>query len=929
MNNDERLREALLEIEVLRRREADRARESRAILSALEAMTQNRDASDGIEALLDSIRSSLECGLVALFDVEGENLLMRFPDSEAANSPAWTAPGLQSKRRRIVDMLSAPGLWAHIPEPLAVWRSFLSVPISEGARVMVMVAFSDQRAGFGPSDADLLRRLAQIASQAIFQRTLEQRSDFLSAVIDASPVSVAIADARDDLPLIYVNNAFTALTGYRADEVLGHNCRLLSAEDADADVRKAIRTTLVAQKDGNFLLRNRRKSGEIFWNELRLFPIQDEQGDVTQIVATQTDATQRVTAEMERDSARKRLEGALSATSEAFLIIGRSGTVRFVNSVFRHLFRIPDLEVGSFLRPDQLALLLSDPLLNGDIDPVSKLREQINKQIKLRTGRHVLLRTRPMDNGGAVIAATDITQTKVNDRILRQRIAAIEMSQDGIGIGDADGRILYANPSLISLWDLPDERHSLGRKWSSFYQQSANDKFHAESDVFLKEQVWRDEVVMPHPNGAQTHDVSISLVADVGTVLIVRDITQRQNETDERNRLRRQLDRAQMHEQLGQISAGLAHDFNNLLSAILGSAALIDTLEGTSQPALTAAQRIKTAAERAVELVDGFLDLGQRERHPERINLGDAVLTTVDLAEVSAPPQVQIVTSINPAPIWINASRTDLLQCVMNLVVNGIDALDDGLGRVKVTLGAPIQPSASTDFLIGTAIEGKRYATIEVADTGVGMPPEVVSSILEPYFTTKGNSGSGLGLAIVVSTLKANGCLLTLQSQANEGTTFTVYWPVDDVAAERNLNRPKSETVRKGLPILIVDDQEDVAATLGAELMAAGFEVAETTDPEAAIETVLEDPDSWGCVISDYDMPKINGGDLVERLLHDAPSVPVIVVSALARRLSDKRVDSAHAVLSKPFQMAKLIATLNSALNVGTQENDHADPTCR
>ncbi len=927
MNDDERLREALLEIEVLRRREAERARESRAILSALEVMTTTRDASEGISALLGSIQSALECGLVALFDVEGEHLVMKFPEAHPGTGTVWAAPGLRSKRRRIVDMSSVSGLWEDLPDSLSTWRSLLSVPISEGTRMMVMVAFSDTKASFGSSDADLLQRLAKIASQAIFQRTLEQHSNFLSAVIDASPVSVAIAEANEELPLIYVNNAFTALTGYDADDVLGKNCRMLSAEGANAPVRQDIRDALAQQQDGTFLLRNRRKNGEIFWNELRLFPIHNEAGQVTQIVATQTDATTRVTAEMDRDSARKRLEGALSATSEAFMIIGHSGHVRFANDVFRYMFRIPDLELDAMLRPDQLAFIFSDPSMPAQADTMVTLKEPINREIKLSSGRHVLLRARPMDDGGAVIAATDITQTKVNDRILRQRLAAIEKSQDGIAIGDADGRILHANPSLVSLWGLADETRCLGRKWSSFYDEATEETFLSDQNKFSKDHVWRDEAVMSHPDGVRIHDVSISLVEEVGTVLIVRDMTQRQNEADERNRLRRQLDRAQMQEQLGQISAGLAHDFNNLLSAILSSAALIDAIDETPAPARKAVNRVKTAAERAVELVDGFMDLGLRERHPERMNLGDAIVTTVDLAEASAPPQARITTSLCQSPIWIKASRTDLLQVVMNLVVNGLDALNGAPGQVDVSLTGPVMLNDTTDFAFGSVAEGQKYASIKVTDTGVGMPPEVLSKVLEPYFTTKGNSGSGLGLAIVVSTLKSNGCLLALETEANTGTSFTIYWPVDEAPRQVVSNRPKSQIIRQGLPILIVDDQEDVAATLGAELMHAGFEVAETTDPEDAIETILEDPDAWACVISDYDMPKVNGGDLVARLSHDAPGVPVIIISALARRLTDKRVQSAHAVLPKPVQTNKLIATLNTALIVGSQEKDHEDPT--
>jgi len=137
--------------------------------------------------------------------------------------------------------------------------------------------------------------------------------------------------------------------------------------------------------------------------------------------------------------------------------------------------------------------------------------------------------------------------------------------------------------------------------------------------------------------------------------------------------------------------AGLAHDFNNLLSAILGSATLISILDDIPEPAEKAASRIKLAAEKAAALVDGFLDLGMRERTSERLNLGDVILTTVDLVRGSAPVSAQLSTSIRPDPIWVSASQTDLLQAIMNLVVNGVDALEGQVGEVRVTMSDPQQ----------------------------------------------------------------------------------------------------------------------------------------------------------------------------------------------------------------------------------------------
>lgn len=923
MKEDERLRETLLELDALRKREAERSREADAILSALEAMAATEGAAAGIDALLQSIKGSISCGFVALFGCQDDTLVLRHPSKGPSVGVKWIAPGLLTRRRRIVDLETVSGLWETPPQSFNGWRSMLSVPLSHGSNQMVLAAFSADRAAFDTSDVDLLHRLATVASQAIIQRALEQRSTFLAAIIDKSPVSVAIADAHGDMPLVYVNDAFVSMTGYSRKDVIGSNCRFLTAEAPDSDIRQKIRRAVSSRTNGTFLVRNRRKSGEEFWNDLRLFAIRDDSGNVTQIVATQSDATARVTAEMDRDNARRRLEEALTATSEGFLVLGQSGHVRFANAEFLDLFGKDIAQPNQRLSRDSIAKLLGIPKIARSADPLEHLSKPFSREIAALRGRQVLLRGRPISEGGVVLSATDITQTKVNERILRQRLAAIEMSQDGIAIGDPEGRVLHANPSLVALWGLLDESRGLGRKWSSFYDIATQDRFASEASTFAKAGVWRGEAMIWTGDDNRVHDVSLSRVPDVGTVLLVRDVTERLAEEEDRNRLRLQLDRAQMQEHLSQVSAGLAHDFNNLLSAILGSATLINGRQDAPEAIKKAAGRINTAAERAASLVDGFLDLGLRERSAEHIDLGKMLATTVDLAKGGAPANAVLTTSLPAVPVVIEASQTDLLQIVMNLVVNGIDALEGLPGEVRVTLSRPTRIDPNANYISGTVLPGGRYAAIVIEDTGKGMDKDTIGKMLEPYFTTKGNEGTGLGLAIVLTMLSRNGCVLGLTTKIGAGSCFSVYWPVENEKIDvPTLAMGQS---RAGLPIMVVDDQPEVAEVIAADLTNAGFEVAETSNPETALEAILEDPSAWACLITDYDMPGLTGGDLVARLASDAPEVPVIVVSALARRISDKRVEKASAVLSKPVKAAKLIQSVNKALNAQEQEATDAD----
>ena len=923
MEDDERLREALLELETLRAREAGRLRETRALLEAVEALAGSADVETGLAALLDSIQRSLGCDGVALFEAVEEDLLaLRLP-APPGDSPGWSAPGLLTRPRRIVDLQGTRGPWDAPPPAMAAWRALLSVPLRAGEQRLVLAAHAAEPGRFAARDGELLARLAPIAGEAILRRSLERRNAFLASVIDRSPSSVAIAAASGDLPLVYVNDAFTRLTGYDRDAALGRNCRILSAEPEGGAVRRAIRAALDAREDGTFVLRNRRADGTTFWNQLRLFPIEDAAGVATHVVATQTDVTARIQAEAERDQARRRMAGALEATSEAFLILGRDGHVRYANASFADLVA-PDRPERDAVLPRALAARLLDrPEAALPERVIAAFADPVSHEIVSRDGRQLLLRARPIPDGGAVVSISDVTQVKVNERVLRQRLAAIERSQDGIAIGDAEGRVFDVNPSLLALWGLADEGAALGRRWTGFYDQASLEAAGLDAGRLGRDGGWRGAAEIDLPGGRRSHEVSLSLVPDVGSILVVRDVTERLRDEALRGEMRHALDRAQAQERLHQISAGLAHDFNNLLSAILGSAALLEA-SGLPAPARAATGRIQAAASRAAELIEGLLDLGAREKTAERIDLGRVLHSTVDLARAGAPSNARIAARLPERPLMVEASRTDLLQVVMNLVVNAIDALGGAPGAVTVALDPPGPPPDGAAFAAGTPARGQAYAAISVEDTGEGMAPETVARVLEPYFTTKGNVGTGLGLAIVASIVAEAGGLLGIDSAPGRGTRMTVWWPVG--ASDRAGPEPARAArgaggARAHLPVLVLDDVAEVAASHAAILAAAGFEVAELDDPETALEAIAEDPDGWGCLVSDYDMPGLSGGDVIARLAAVAPGLPVIVVSALARRLTDARLSRAEAVLRKPISADRLVAAVRGATGATDEED--------
>jgi len=241
---------------------------------------------------------------------------------------------------------------------------------------------------------------------------------------------------------------------------------------------------------------------------------------------------------------------------------------------------------------------------------------------------------------------------------------------------------------------------------------------------------------------------------------------------------------------------------------------------------------------------------------------------------------------------------------------------------VRVSVSRQQELMRDANFLVGHAKVGQHYLAINVEDTGKGMSPETVAKILEPYFTTKGNLGTGLGLDIVGSIIEENNALLEVQTELGHGTKFTVWWPMKPEAELGTSQSATPRVSRENLPILVLDDVSDVSAAIARSLEGAGFEVAEINDPAVAVEAIAEDPDGWGCLVSDYDMPRMNGGDVLERLSTLAPNVPIIIVSALARRLSDTRLSAAASILQKPVQEDKLIKTVRQAVLATTMKKE-------
>ena len=904
MAEDERLREALLELQMLRDREAHVLNETKTLLDCLEAYTSAKNPADALESIFMSLHQKTGATMTLLLAKSDDGVQVVASDVVDVMGGQVDAPiDLFERSRSILD-LSVLGDWAGPISP-ALHSSAIFALVSE---TMVLATVRGHPGRFRKGDLELVQRLSGLAVQALRNRDVAAEKELLAATISGSSSGFAISDAsRPEQPLIYVNKAFETLSGYSAAEVIGQNCRFLMNEAPDAPERVRLRQAVADASRGTFLLQNKRKSGEEFWNELTLYPVRSATGEVLNLVATQTDVTPRVQAAQERDLVRARMERAMAATEDAFLVIEADGHVAFANAAVPHLFPAPDVEweVGTTFADNWTAYIDDCADLPGRVTRLLRDANLENltsvpsgAEVDLPDGRSVLLRAGRLDDGGLVLSATDVTAMKSAQRLLSQRLAAIEAAPDGIAVTDDAGRMVYLNSAAARLMGFKMAFNGLGKRWHVRYEQRVTRGTEAAFEATL------DRIEADTP---QTHEIIGSPLDGGGAVLVIRDVTDSLENEAREAEMMRELSRLQRQEAIAQLTAGIAHDFNNLLSAINGSATLIglsETLPDAVRPHL---DRISAAGAQSAKLIARLLDVGKGSEAEGAFDLASVLSTLPDLLGSNLPPTIAFECQSANDALVLRGTPGTLNQVLVNLVLNARDAIGETPGQISL-LARECDGAQAGELAFGKLEPGARYVSLSVRDTGVGMSAEVAADVFRPFFTTKGRQGTGLGLATSALQVQSLGGAIALHSEVGVGTKFTVYWPL--AIAGPSVAEGGSDALRDlhGLTVIVVDDDPNVAAVIASYLEAQGVEVAVCEDPRDALEAVGDDPGGWSALITDYDMPIMNGGALVEAIKDKAPDLPVFVVTALAARLSDPRLTQGQStgIFSKPVDLEAL-----------------------
>jgi two-component system cell cycle sensor histidine kinase/response regulator CckA len=490
----------------------------------------------------------------------------------------------------------------------------------------------------------------------------------------------------------------------------------------------------------------------------------------------------------------------------------------------------------------------------------------------------------------------------------------VENAHDVVFTVDRDGYCLSMNRAgqLISGFEaetsqgihwtqlvVPEHRQAASTRLAAVLAGDAVPRF--EADIVSRERQRLTLELDVHPIYGQS--------TIVGAQGIARDVTVRK-------KLEAQLLQAQKMEAVGRLAGGVAHDFNNILTVIMTSAELAAAELEMEDPLRRDLQQILAAAHSAASLTRQLLIFSRKSvATPTVIELNEAIRRLGKMLQRLVGEDIEITFVWRPDAGYVKVDPTQLEQVVMNLVVNARDAMPMG-GKLTIETGVvTVTDEVIQTYGLHTAGE---FATLAIADTGIGMTPEVQAQIFEPFFTTKDSSkGTGLGLATVDGIVRQAGGFVTLDSAPGVGTTFTVHLPkIAPREAAAPTNGRTGATERGSGTILFVEDDDAVRAVGARALRERGYIVLTARSAESAVRAFHEHPSRIDLLLTDVVMPGKDGRSLATQLRLTDRNLRVIFTSGYINdqlALEGIQADGAP-LIQKPYALDRLVREVGQAL---------------
>ncbi len=402
----------------------------------------------------------------------------------------------------------------------------------------------------------------------------------------------------------------------------------------------------------------------------------------------------------------------------------------------------------------------------------------------------------------------------------------------------------------------------------------------------------------------------------IGTRAMFLDITRRKRAEQESERLASALLQAQKMEAIGTLAGGIAHDFNNILGAVIGYADLSLKEVQTETRLHMNLEQILVAGLRARDLVQQILTFSrQEERELMPLQIAPLVKEALKLLRSSFPSTIEIRQQIERNLDNVLADPTQIHRIIMNLCTNAAHAMEENGGQLTVSLGQVAL--TEQDVRLHPGLRPGSYLKLSVRDTGRGIPPNLLSKIFDPYFTTKGKGkGTGLGLSVVHGIVSNYGGAIFAYSEPGHGTIFNTYIPA--VKHVSRTGEPEDPELPTGSEHILLVDDEPVIIEVGQMMLEMlGYRVTACDTSPTALEILRQAPDAIDLVISDVTMPKLTGDRLAREMRAVRPDLPIILCTGFSDKVGSKAAAEigVGAVIMKPFIQKDLALLVRKVLD--------------
>jgi signal transduction histidine kinase len=407
--------------------------------------------------------------------------------------------------------------------------------------------------------------------------------------------------------------------------------------------------------------------------------------------------------------------------------------------------------------------------------------------------------------------------------------------------------------------------------------------------------------------------LALLLLMMTAAVYFVQRADRRRSEAQ--RALQDQLTRASKLESLGTLAGGVAHDFNNVLAGIVGFGEMAQDAAVPGSAQARHLDKLLQAALRGKALVERILAFSRGGARTSTVfELEPVVEEVLTLLSASLRPGIVLERALDAPGACLRGDATQAFEAVMNLCTNATQAMPGG-GMLSVHLQR--LHVAQARVLSHTQLAAGDYLTLAVTDQGGGITPEVMERLFEPFFTTRAaQAGTGLGLAVVFGVVAELGGAIDVKSGPAGGACFTLYLPECKDGADKPVAGAETALAGAGQRLLVVDDEPGLVALAEEMLRGLGYIPAGYTEPAAALQALIDDPQGFAAVITDEVMPQLSGTQLTSALRRQLPHLPVLMISGYGGALLAQRAAAAGVtrLLTKPLQRAELAHALADLL---------------